>query len=47
MPEERQEIQHALFGGTDTAVHFEDRTKHDPVTNLLLDVLERRKQDFE
>ena len=51
LPEERQEIQHALFGSATTAVHFEDRTKHDPVTNLLLDVLpwgmERRKQDFE
>ena len=50
LPEERREIQHALFGSVN-AVHFEDHTKHDPVSNMLLDVLpwgaERRKQDYE
>ena len=50
LPEERREIHNVLFGGAG-AVHFEDLTKHDPVSNMLLDVLpwgmERRKQDYE
>ena len=50
LPQEKQEIHTMLFGNRER-VHFQDFTKHDPVTNLLLDVLpwgmERRKQDFE
>ena len=50
LPEERREIHHVLFGGAG-AVHFEDLTKQDPVSNMLLDVLPwgmtRRKQDYE
>ena len=39
-----------LFGNK-SGIHFDDLTKHDPVTNTLLDILpwgmERRKQDYE
>ena len=50
LPQEKREIHQLLFGNK-PAVHFEDLTKHDPVTNMLLDALpwgmERRKQDYE
>lgn len=50
LPEERREIHQLLFGNK-PAIHFEDLTKHDPVSNMLLDGLPwgmtRRKQDYE
>ena len=50
LPQEKQEIHKLLFGNK-PGIHFDDLTKHDPVSNLLLDILpwgmERRKEDYE
>ena len=50
LPEEKKEIHQLLFGNT-PGLHFHDLTKHDPVSNILLDILPwgmiRRKQDYE
>ena len=50
LPQEKQEIHKLLFGNK-PGIHFQDLTKHDPITNMLLDVLpwgmHRRKEDYE